>query len=41
MKIYFDTETSGLKPGQIGQLAAIVEDDITLIPYNYYFRYEK
>lgn len=35
--VYFDTETSGLKPGNIGQLSVIVEDDKGVRGINYFF----
>ena len=34
--IYFDTETSGLRPGQIGQLAVIIEGTDGIKAKNYY-----
>lgn len=37
MIIYFDTETTGLKPGQICQLCCIVEDKNGTRGLNYYF----
>ena len=38
-KIFFDTETTGLAPGQIGQLAYIEEmDDGSITTGNYYFK---
>jgi DNA polymerase-3 subunit epsilon len=39
-KIYFDTETSGFTPGQIGQLSLIIEDDTQSNPIakNYFFK---
>lgn len=37
-KIFFDTETTGLKPGQIGQLAYIIQtDNNEIIGKNHYF----
>lgn len=37
-QIYFDTETSGLEPGQIGQLAMIIlNDDQSIKAKNYFF----
>ncbi len=35
--IYFDTETTGLVPGQICQLAYLIEDASGLLAKNYYF----
>ena len=35
--IYLDTETSDLKPGQIGQLSLIIESEAGLSTRNYYF----
>lgn len=35
--IYFDTETSGFKPGQIGQLSAIIEENGKISGVNYFF----
>ena len=37
MIIYFDTETTGLKPGQICQLCCIIEDKNGTRGINYYF----
>ena len=38
-KIFFDTETSGLTPGQIGQLSLIIqEDDNEAYGKNYFFQ---
>jgi DNA polymerase-3 subunit epsilon len=39
-KVYFDTETSGFTPGQIGQLSLIIEDDNLQNPIakNYFFK---
>lgn len=40
-KIFFDTETTGLKPGQIGQLAYIIQtDNNEIIGKNSYFEVE-
>lgn len=40
-KIFFDTETTGLKPGQIGQLAYIIQTDKNeIIGKNHYFEVE-
>lgn len=40
-KIFFDTETTGLKPSQIGQLAYIIQgDNNEIIGKNYYFEVE-
>lgn len=36
-KIFFDTETTGLTPGQIAQLAMIIEEDGKVRALNYYF----
>ena len=36
-KVFFDTETTGLKPGQIGQLSIIIEDDNGKISAKNYF----
>ena len=37
-RVFLDTETTGLAPGQIGQLAMIVElDDGSLRAFNYFF----
>lgn len=36
-KIFLDTETSGLKPGQICQLSFIEVDNDEIIPHNYFF----
>ena len=36
-KIYFDTETTGFKPGQIAQLSAIIDDDGNISTINYFF----
>ena len=36
-RIYFDTETSGFKPGSIGQLSVIIEEDSKVTTYNKYF----
>ena len=35
--VYFDTETTALKPGQIGQLTAIIEEDDKIKALNYFF----
>lgn len=35
--IYFDTETSGFKPGQIGQLSMIIEENGSFKGINYFF----
>lgn len=37
-RVYFDTETSGFKPGNIGQLSAIIEEDGNISTYNKYFK---
>ena len=38
-KVFFDTETTGLKPGQIAQLSAIIEEDgKELVTKNYFFK---
>lgn len=38
-KIFFDTETTGLAPGQIGQLAMIIESDNgEVVGKNYFFK---
>ena len=37
-KVFFDTETSGFTPGQIGQLSAIIEEDGKVTPLNYFFK---
>ena len=38
-KVFFDTETTGLKPGQIAQLSAIIEEDgKELVAKNYFFK---
>lgn len=38
-KIFFDTETTGLSPGQIGQLSMIIEEDTgELSARNYFFQ---
>lgn len=40
-KIFFDTETTGINPGQIGQLAYIIQTDTNeLICKNHYFEVE-
>lgn len=36
-EIYFDVETTGLKPGQIGQLSLIINEDGNLKGENYFF----
>lgn len=35
--VYFDTETTGFKPGQICQLSAIVEEDGNIKTHNFFF----
>lgn len=35
--VYFDTETTGFKPGQIGQLTAIIVDEGNVKGVNYFF----
>lgn len=35
--VYADTETSGLKPGQIGQLSMIIDNGNQLVGKNYFF----
>lgn len=41
-KVFFDTETSSLKPGQIGQLSMIIEDDdFSITAKNYFFKIEE
>ena len=35
--VYFDTETTGFKPGQIGQLSVIVEENEEVKAFNYFF----
>lgn len=35
--VYFDTETSGFKPGQIGQLSALIEEGGKITGLNYFF----
>lgn len=37
MLLYFDTETSGLNPGQICQLTYIIQDGERLTPKNFFF----
>lgn len=38
-KVFFDTETTGLKPGQIAQLSVIIEEDgKELVAKNYFFK---
>ena len=36
--VYLDTETTGLKPGQIGQLSYIISEGATLTGKNMYFK---
>lgn len=36
-RVYFDTETTGFKPGQICQLSVIVEDDGKISAHNFFF----
>jgi DNA polymerase-3 subunit epsilon len=37
MVIYFDTETSGLRPGQIAQLSLVIQDKEKVTGKNYFF----
>lgn len=36
-RVYFDTETTGFKPGQICQLAIIVDEDGKITTHNFFF----
>lgn len=36
-RVYFDTETTGFKPGQICQLSVIVEEDGQIKTHNFFF----
>lgn len=38
--VYFDTETTGFKPGQIGQISAIISEDNNISTINYFFEVE-